>query len=286
MSNLKRPSPDLDRTTFCTTGEPISSAPLFRELVALYRLSDFSSRTVTEIATFLKDTELGEEVFLEVTGMMLMPNVGKLERCGIVAPRRNQCSSGLFSHAGARATGAPRRPRPVAAASHPARYLPRQGYRDESMGLKCIKLQRRGDGRAEGQANSTRSACRTALPMIQKLQEKLAILTMIVIFLLSISQKHPGRCKEDRLLGNFELLYSMEQNEPRQRSGPGGDMWRDYIRQDGPMQSRCGTLTSERGDREDHVSDGLICLPRGGETMVEDSKEQSFVERTREDHCK
>ncbi|KAJ4442072.1 hypothetical protein ANN_11938 [Periplaneta americana] len=30
-----------------------------------------------------------------------------------------------------------------------------------------------------------------------------------------------------------------------------GDMWRDYIRQDGPMQSGCGTFTSEREDRED-----------------------------------
>ncbi|KAJ4441972.1 hypothetical protein ANN_11836 [Periplaneta americana] len=52
------------------------------------------------------------------------------------------------------------------------------------------------------------------------------------------------------------------QNEPRQRSGPGGDMWRDYIRQDGPMQSRCGTPTSEREDREDSGSDGLTCLPK------------------------
>ncbi|KAJ4431773.1 hypothetical protein ANN_20378 [Periplaneta americana] len=57
-----------------------------------------------------------------------------------------------------------------------------------------------------------------------------------------------------------------------------GDMWRDYIRQDGPMQSRCGTPTSEREDREDHGSDGLTRLQRGGETMVEDSKEQSFVQ--------
>ncbi|KAJ4425646.1 hypothetical protein ANN_27842 [Periplaneta americana] len=65
-----------------------------------------------------------------------------------------------------------------------------------------------------------------------------------------------------------------------------GDMWRDYIRQDGPMQSRCGTPTSEREDREDHGSGGLTCLPKRRETMVEDSKEQSFVERTREGHCK
>ncbi|KAJ4436316.1 hypothetical protein ANN_18947 [Periplaneta americana] len=52
------------------------------------------------------------------------------------------------------------------------------------------------------------------------------------------------------------------QNEPRQRSGPEGDMWLDYIRQDGLMQSRCGTPTSERVDREDHSSDGLTCLPK------------------------
>ncbi|KAJ4450668.1 hypothetical protein ANN_02097 [Periplaneta americana] len=52
------------------------------------------------------------------------------------------------------------------------------------------------------------------------------------------------------------------------------------------MQSRCGTPTSEREDREDHGSDGLTCLPERRETMVEDSKEQSFVERTGEGHCK
>ncbi|KAJ4440117.1 hypothetical protein ANN_08254 [Periplaneta americana] len=40
-----------------------------------------------------------------------------------------------------------------------------------------------------------------------------------------------------------------------------GDMWQDYTRQDGPMQSRCGTPTSEREDREDHGSNGLTCLP-------------------------
>lgn len=36
------------------------------ELVAVYRLSDFSGKKVTEIAKFLKDTELGEEAFPEV----------------------------------------------------------------------------------------------------------------------------------------------------------------------------------------------------------------------------
>ncbi|KAJ4435157.1 hypothetical protein ANN_23733 [Periplaneta americana] len=48
----------------------------------------------------------------------------------------------------------------------------------------------------------------------------------------------------------------------------GGDMWRDYTRQDGPMQSRCGTPKSEREDREDHVSDGLTCLPKRRENNV------------------
>ncbi|KAJ4435067.1 hypothetical protein ANN_23641 [Periplaneta americana] len=36
-----------------------------------------------------------------------------------------------------------------------------------------------------------------------------------------------------------------------------GELWRGYTRQDGPMQSRCGTTTSEREDREDHCSDDL-----------------------------
>ncbi|KAJ4430264.1 hypothetical protein ANN_22476 [Periplaneta americana] len=36
------------------------------ELVAVYRLSEFSGRTVTEIAKFLKETELGEDSFPEV----------------------------------------------------------------------------------------------------------------------------------------------------------------------------------------------------------------------------
>ncbi|KAJ4440168.1 hypothetical protein ANN_08306 [Periplaneta americana] len=58
---------------------------------------------------------------------------------------------------------------------------------------------------------------------------------------------------------NFKLT---QQNEPQHRSGPGGDMWRDYTRQDGPMQSRCGTPTSERKDRQDHGSDGQTCLPK------------------------
>ncbi|KAJ4447861.1 hypothetical protein ANN_09870 [Periplaneta americana] len=78
-----------------------------------------------------------------------------------------------------------------------------------------------------------------------------------------------------------------QQNEPRQRSGLRGDMWREYTRQDGPMQSQFGTPKSEREDSDDHGSDGLTCLPsqRGGETMVEDSKEQSFVQGTRKGHA-
>ncbi|KAJ4447321.1 hypothetical protein ANN_09325 [Periplaneta americana] len=62
--------------------------------------------------------------------------------------------------------------------------------------------------------------------------------------------------------------------------------WRDYIRQDGPMQSRCGTPTSEREDREDHCSDGLTCLPKRRGNNGRGHKKLSFVERTRDGHYK
>ncbi|KAJ4428094.1 hypothetical protein ANN_24108 [Periplaneta americana] len=58
-----------------------------------------------------------------------------------------------------------------------------------------------------------------------------------------------------------QILISITAERATATKWTWGDMWRDYTRQDGPMQSRCGTPTSEREDREDHGSDGLIRLP-------------------------